>query len=543
MKKEKNNAWVTIRPLIRPYLGRVIWLNVLTVLQAVAQVAMAVVTKYVIDAAFQESDRLLFWGLALAATLLTIVFCQVLITWLAGSTTDKCVARTRQALLAAANNCSEEQLSAYHSGALLSRGMEDVHMVCDGIVVTLPHVVGLLTRLITAFVAVNVMYPTIAPLLLLACLLIVGFTALLRPVMRRKHRQVRMADEQMMSSMQENLQQLELVQSLQMEKQSLARFAQKVKISLAARRSRRKWSVGINGALTFTSQFGTGALLLWGAVQVAKGAMSYGALTAMLQLLAMLRNPVVGLSGVWTRLSAIEVAAERLQELLDQQQPEEAPVAVDQVEAVVFENVSFHYPGDEMPVLDGFSASFPLDRWACLTGISGRGKSTIFKLILGLYTPQEGRVYLQTPQGQIPCGRATRHLFSYVPQDFSLFSGTILENFQLVKPGVQPQECKAALSVAQADFVWDLSGGMQTPVRENNTGLSKGQIQRLAIARAILMDRPIFLLDECTSALDAQTEEHLLEAMSGLQKQAILVTHRPDALKDREGITFVNMEA
>lgn len=542
MKKHKKNTWGSVGTFMKPYLGPVIWLNVLTVLQALAQVALAVVTKYLIDAAIHGSDRLLSWGIALGCVLLTIVVSQVLTTWLAGSTADKCVAVMRQALLSAAGSCPEEQLSGYHSGALLSRGMEDVHTVCEGFVSTLPSIVGQITRLVGAFAAIILMYPSIAPVLLLACLLIVGGTALVRPVMRKKHRQVRETDEQMMGTMQENLQQLELIQSLQMEKQSLHRFSKQVKCSLAARRNRRVWAVGINGALTFLSQVGTGALLLWGAVHVAKGALSYGELTAMIQLLAMLRSPLVGLSGVWNRFAAIEVSADRLRELLDQKQKPEEETEAGSVHAVVFEGVTFHYPGDETPVLDSFSVRFPLDRWACLTGISGKGKSTIFKLILGLYTPQAGKVYLETDRGQLPCGRATRHLFSYVPQDFSLFSGTILENFQLVVPNISEGDCKAALEAAQADFVWELTAGLQTQIRENNTGLSKGQLQRLAIARAILMDRPILLLDECTSALDAQTEEKLVQALSLLNKQAILVTHRPNALKDQEKITFVEMQ-
>jgi len=542
MKKKTNHAWGSIGKLIRPDLGAVIGLNVLTVLQSVAQVALAVVTKFVIDAAFAGGERLLAWGIALGGVLLTILVVHVLISWIAGSTTDKCVARMRQALLAAAHGCGEEQLHGYHSGALLSRGMEDVHTVCDGFVIALPSVVGQITRLIGAFAAIIFLYPRIAPLLLIACVFVVGATALVRPVMRKQHRQVREKDEQMMSAMQENLQHLELVQSLQMETQSLRRFGRKVKQSLAARRNRRVWAVGINSSLSFMSQLGTGVLLLWGAVQVAQGGMSYGALTAMLQLLSMLRSPVVGLSGMWNRFSAIEVAAERLRELLDQKQKLSEPVEIGQVKAVVFQRVCFHYPDDETPVLEEFSARFTLDRWACLTGISGKGKSTIFKLILGLYAPQKGSVYLETDRGQIPCGSATRHLFSYVPQDFSLFSGTILENFQLVDPDADENSCRKALETAQADFVWEMSTGVHTMIRENNTGLSKGQLQRLAIARAVLMDRPILLLDECTSALDAQTESGLLDALTALGKQAILVTHRPEALQDREKITFVEME-
>ena len=142
----------------------------------------------------------------------------------------------------------------------------------------------------------------------------------------------------------------------------------------------------------------------------------------------------------------------------------------------------------------------------------------------------------------LPCGENTRHLFAYVPQDYALFSGTILENMQLVAPKATDEEIRRALTIAQADFVWSTAAGEQTQVRENNTGLSKGQIQRLAIARAVLMDRPIFLLDECTSALDAQTEEEGLRNLSAINDQAILVTHRPEALERIDGLNRISME-
>lgn len=529
MKIHNKKKWRSVYPLIRPHLGAIIAINLLTVLQSAAQVALALVTKSVIDGALSGAEDFWRWAIALGGVLLCIVLLNTCLSWLSGSTTDKCTARMRQALLAAANRSDPERLQQFHSGQLLSRGMEDVRTVCDGFVVTLPSALGLITRLIGAFITIILLYPAIAPLLLLACAFIVGSTALLRPVMRRQHRLVRSADEQVITGMQENLQQLELVQSLQMEKTTGQRFAGWIKKSLRIRRNRRLWSVGISTYLTAVSQLGTGALLVWCALQVADHAMTYGALTAMLQLLAMLRSPVLGLSGIWTRLSAVDVAAERLCDLLDEPEDPETPVEATRIHTIVFEDVTFHYPGDEAPVLEHLNLRLPLTGWTCLTGISGKGKSTMFKLILGLYQPQQGRVYLETDAGQLDCSRHTRHLFAYVPQDYSLFTGTVAENLLMVAPEADESQRRQALHTAQADFVWELTTGEQTPLKEN-TGLSKGQLQRLAIARAILMDRPVLLLDECTSALDEQTEADLLNALAKRNKQALIVTHRPDAL-------------
>ena len=542
MKKHSTNPWRSIQVLIRPYLGAIITIHILTLLLAVTQVVLAMVTRYVIDAALSGSDGFWRWALCLGIVLLGIVVLGSALSWCSGSTTDKCTARMRQALLAAAQRSSGERLQQFHSGALLSRGMEDVRAVCDGFVVTLPGIVGQITRLIGAFSAIILLYPSIAPLLVLACAVIIGSTAILRPVMRRQHRLVRQADEQVMSGLQENLQQLELVQSLQMEAESQRHFGRWIQNSLNAHHRRRMWSVGINTYLSVISQLGTGVLLLWCALRVADKTLSYGVLTAMLQLLSMLRSPVVGLSGMWNRLSAVEVAAQRLCQLLDEKAEPAQPAEAQQVQSIVFENVTFCYPGDEAPVLDGFSLRLPLERWACLTGISGKGKSTMFKLILGLYQPQQGRVYLETDQGQVLCSKHTRHLFAYVPQDYSLFSGTIEENLRLAAPNADETQHRQALHTAQADFVFQLSAGEQTQLREHNTGLSKGQLQRLAIARAILMDRQILLLDECTSALDAQTESDLLRALTQLGKQALIVTHRPDAVSDLPGVSMISMD-
>ena len=120
--------------------------------------------------------------------------------------------------------------------------------------------------------------------------------------------------------------------------------------------------------------------------------------------------------------------------------------------------------------------------------------------------------------------------------------GTILENMQLVAPDVDTERLHQVFAIAEADYVWELTDREQTQVRENNAGLSKGQLQRLAIARAILMDRKVLLLDECTSALDAGTEDALLQKLYALGKKALLVTHRPEALQGLDGIAAVSME-
>ena len=498
--------------------------------------------RYVIDSAVKADGHLLHWGIVLGVDIVLMILLYALTAWLSGSATDKFSAALRTRLLRAAVYCNDVRLQGFHSGQLLSRGVEDVHSVCDGVINVLPTLVGQVTRLIGALCAVLLIAPNIAWILVAAGILAVVMVALVRPALKARHRAVRKADEKVMSTMQEDLQHLELIQSLDAQGAILTRFDSRQKESLLQKCRRRVLSVGISTAMNVATLVGTGGLLLWGAARVAADPVgfSFGSLTAMLQLLSLFRGPVLSLSGLWTRWTAVDVAAERLTDLLRTPDPVES-AAVSGIKAVVLENVTFAYPGDEAPVLQNFSIRFPLENWSCLTGVSGKGKSTIFKLILGLYAPQEGRVCLETEDGMIPCGEDTRHLFAYVPQDFALFSGSIRENLDLVSHA-ENQKQMEALSVAQANFVQELAAGLDTQVGENNTGLSKGQLQRLAIARAILMERQILLLDECTSALDAQTEAAVLKGLYAMGKQAILVTHRPDALEQLPSITGVSIE-
>lgn len=528
-------AWI-----YRPYRHRIWCLNILSVLQAVDQVAIALVSRYVIDSAIYRKEQLLFWGILLVAVLLLLVLLHAVYSWLAGSTVDKCTAKMRHDMVRAAACCKAEQMHRYHSGTLLSRGMEDVKTVCNGMANVLPHMIGQLARLGGALAVVIFLYPGLSPVLIAAGAVVGIASAVFRPVMRKQHNRVRKTEETVMAEFQEDLGHLELIKSLQMEENVLTRFERKLKVSLSAQHKRRRVSVSVQSMISLLSQLGTGALLLWGAVQVAKGDISYGSLTAMIQLLAIFRSPVLGLSGLWTQLTAVEVADNRLRELLDNSQPTQVKTLPEdiRVEKVIFENVTFGYPDDVQPALEDFTAELNLGRWTCLTGASGKGKSTIFRLILGIYEPQQGRVYLRTNHGDIPCGEATRELFAYVPQDYALFSGTVMENLLLAKADATQEERERALQIACCDFILDAPEGEMTEVLENNSGLSKGQIQRLAIARAVLMQRPIFLLDECTSALDAATEGRVLEQIAGLGKQAIVVTHRPEVLQNRTDVTF-----
>ena len=167
-----------------------------------------------------------------------------------------------------------------------------------------------------------------------------------------------------------------------------------------------------------------------------------------------------------------------------------------------------------------------------ILGHSGIGKSTLLKIMLGIFHPTGGGVYLNTGEEMIPLDRTTRRLFAYVPQGNLLISGTLRENLILTRPDATQEQIDRAVHIsAMDDYLPGLPKGLETVIGESAAGLSEGQAQRLSIARAILSDAPILLLDEATSALDAETENLVLQRLSNLEdKTCIAVTHRPAAI-------------
>ncbi|CCY69520.1 aBC transporter ATP-binding protein [Eubacterium sp. CAG:161] len=169
-----------------------------------------------------------------------------------------------------------------------------------------------------------------------------------------------------------------------------------------------------------------------------------------------------------------------------------------------------------------------------IRGISGIGKSTLMKMLLGVFKPERGSIRLYEENGKyLEASPDTRCLFSYVPQGNYLFSGTLRENILLINPNATDKEIKEALEISDIyDFVCNLPKGLDTVIGEKGLGISEGQAQRLAIARALLSKAPILLLDEATSALDSKTEKHVLERIKGLNKKTcIIITHKAAALE------------
>jgi ABC-type bacteriocin/lantibiotic exporter with double-glycine peptidase domain len=237
----------------------------------------------------------------------------------------------------------------------------------------------------------------------------------------------------------------------------------------------------------------------------------------------------------------VTTAVDRLAELYDMPLEERGAVRLEGELGVRVENVTFAYKEGEN-VLENFSYDFAAGRMTAILGHTGAGKSTLLRLILGLIDPQQGRALIYNSEREQPLSSRTRCNLGYVPQGNSLMSGTIRSNLLLGNPSATDEQMCKALHTAVADFVFDLPLGLDTPCSESGMGLSEGQAQRIAIARALLRDRSVMLMDEPTAALDTATEALLLQRLSSYAsgRTMIIVTHHPSAAELCDAVVRVD---
>ena len=451
-------------------------------------------------------------------------------------------------------------VTAYHTGEWLSRMTSDVTIVADGITHIVPGILGTVVRLISAMFLLFVYVPKLTGWIVVGGIATVIVTWGLRKIMKRLHRQVQMADSKLRVYLTERLGSMMILRAFEKEKVALEQGEALMNAHKAARMKRnRVTSLFHNGfSAVVNCVYVTGAIYC--ATGIMAGQISYGTFSAVLQLVGQVQTPIANISGFFPQYSSMLGSAERLMEIEEysEELPEPAVEDVSSFYREGFRSIGLRGAGfTYMPVgevdaekegrrtvLKNLDLEIRKGEYVAFCGPSGCGKSTVLKLLMCMYTLDEGQRYVATADGEVPLTAGWRGLFSYVPQGNQLMSGTIRE---VVTFGDQVQmakdeEIRRALTVACADqFISELPEGLDTLLGERGAGLSEGQMQRIAIARAIFSDRPILLLDEATSALDEETETKLLDNLRSMtDKTVIIVTHRPAALDITDKIITFN---
>lgn len=432
-----------------------------------------------------------------------------------------------------------------HSGEWMNRLTSDTTVVANNMTEIIPDAIGTIVRMVGALVYMIILFPEIAAFLIPAAI-VVGLIALFfRNRLKVLHREIQQADGSLRVYLTERIQNILIVRSFQKEESSLQGAQDKMNLHRNARIKRSKTSNLL--------QFGYGVFFqgtylvtaLFCGYRILQGLMSYGTFTAVLHLIAQIQSPIANLSGYFPRYYAMLSSAERLQEAELHLPDRSAEAAIkesvyayykERFKGIILDDVSFTYQDEDktLQVLSHFNFKINAGEYIALTGPSGCGKSTLLKLLMGLYPTKEGHIYIEEQDRSIPLTLEHRSLYAYVPQGNQLMSGTIREvvAFGDLEGMKQEEALWNALRVACAEeFVRNLPEQLDTMLGEKGTGLSEGQMQRIAVARAVFSAHPILLLDEATSSLDEATEQILLNNLKNMtDRTVIIVTHRPGAL-------------
>ena len=297
----------------------------------------------------------------------------------------------------------------------------------------------------------------------------------------------------------------------------------------------------LNSALLSVSFMGGyAAAFLWGVYGIKSGAVTFGMMTAFLQLVSQIQMPLSELARKIPAFIHALSSIERLAELENLDPEENAPLCrLEAPAGILFKDVTFSYPDSHSGVLfNSFSHNFLPGTMTVVAGATGIGKSTLVRLMLGLLKPQSGSILIYGSSSNSHCAsKATRCNFKYVPQGNTLLSGTILDNLRMAEPKADRERIDAALHIAAADFVHSLPEGLQTICGESGSGLSEGQCQRIAIARALLQSGSVLLMDESTSSLDPATESLVLQNLRTLSNHTIIfISHREAVMKSADSL-------
>ena len=417
----------------------------------------------------------------------------------------------------------------YHTGDMLNRLQVDVSTVSNTFCSVVPNLFWAGLQFLAAFVYLLQIDARLAWILVLIIPIAIFGGRYVMYRVRNLTLDIRKSDSEVEAHIQESVQHIMLLQILEYTEASSEDLEELQMDNYEKNMRRAKFSVFARTLIAFSFTIGYAVAFLWGIYGIAGGVVTYGALTAILQLVGQVQGPLVQVSEQLPTLMHCTASIDRIEEI------EKLPLESSDEQhflrgtaGVSVENLSFRYSDGVDDIFTNFSFDFVPGSKTSIVGPTGRGKSTLIKLMLSLLSPTKGSVSIYSADEKVRASESTRCNLVYVPQGNTLFSGTIRENLQMGDPHATDSQMKEALYTAAADFVMDLPSGLDTQCFESGGGLSEGQAQRIAIARALLRPGSILLLDEFSSALDNATEDLLLQRLTAKlnTRTMIFITHR-----------------
>lgn len=506
----------------------------LGVIRIAASLSFIWISKEMIDMAVRSDGNLTKYALLLVSALVAEILCSVVQGYINVRAEAGIRNSLRSRVFARALNARWNGKERWHTGDVVNRLEEDVRVIADTLCHLVPGALVTMVQLVAAFVFLWTMNPMLAWVILCILPVFMILAATMARRIKKLTTDIRKSDSQVQSVLQESLQRRIVIMALGRVEYVMNRLVTAQDSLMEKVMKRNKFSMSSRAAIM--AGFATGYLtaFIWGVHRMQDGIITFGMLSAFLQLVGQIQRPTADMSRRLPTLIHSMASADRLIELYNSEQ-EESSVCGCNVHGswngIRFENVTFAYPDSDRKILDNFCHDFSSGTSTAIMGETGAGKSTMMRLMLGLLKPESGNVVLYNEFGETTCpSPSSRADIVYVPQGNSLLSATIRENLIGGNKAISEEDIKKALYMAAAEFVYELPDGLETLCGEGGEGLSEGQAQRIAIARALLNKGRIMLLDEFTSALDAETEHRLMERLikNNYDKTLVFITHRSE---------------
>lgn len=486
--------------------------------------------QHAIDVASGVAKGSIPWAVALMGGLILCDFALGIAgTWVQNILGIKAQNRMQQRLLDRLLRSEWHGKESFHSGDVLNRLEFDVNNVVNFLTQTIPGTLSVLAMFTGAFCYLLSMDTVLALITVAIIPVFMTVSKVYVAQMRKLTKEVRTEDSHVQSTLQETIQHRMLIKTLESETPMVDRLEKTQSVLRHKVVRRTAFSVFSNLVLNLGFALGYLVAFLWAALRMSAHTLTFGGMTAFLQLVNRIQSPAKSLTKLVPAFVSVFTAAERLMELEENPLEEQGdPIQLAPPCGVRLTGVTYAYDSRDGAVLRRLSFDFKPSTCTAVLGETGAGKTTLIRILLALIQPQTGNASIYNASTAATISPRTRCNFVYVPQGNTLLSGTIRDNLRLGKLSATDEEMWAALCKSCAGFVADMPLGLDTVCGEQGGGLSEGQAQRIAIARALLRDRPVMLFDEATSALDPDTERQLLKnILADKGKTVIFITHRP----------------
>lgn len=527
--KEENKKLVRwMYGVTKPYSKSILVIFLISIVSMFISYGGTIVGKYVVDDATTgviNPRNMILMGAASVVSILIGIGSKILSDYI----NERFAFGIRAQMFSDIQKTAWKSIIRFHSGDLVTRLTSDIGSLSGGLISFVPQVILIFCQLIIAFA---ILFHYDRSMALVA--LVIGpigtiFTIIFKEKYKKYQTLLRESESEYRTFLQENLSNITIIKAFRREEPNNEKFEElkKNRLNIVFRSSRL--GALISATLRLIYSIGYVVAFCWGAYRISKGIITYGTLTIFISLVGQVQGSVRNLAGIVPQIYSMLISAKRICDVTENEKEDyEGSSYMPSQVSVAIKNLTFAYDTDN--VLSDVSLNVEHGEKIGIIGSSGAGKTTLIRLLLALVKPTDGSVEYSDNSGfcENACP-ASRRFISYVPQGNTLMSGTIEENLKTGNSAADKEMMMKALEYAgAADFVSKLPDGIETVLSENSGGISEGQAQRISIARALIADKPILILDEATSALDEKTEALVLKNISEKfsNRTCFIITHR-----------------